>query len=252
MSDVPVIISRKEARAKGLKRYFTGKPCAKGHLGERFVNAANCVECDRAHKAANRDKIKERDRAYRAANRERRNDRDRARRATKTERDRENAQKRAWKAAKDPFEKRAWAVNFGARERGAPGRLTGEHIRVAYFSHVDERGIPRCANRYLPCSNALRDGYHVDHIKAIDLGGENVPENIQCLCPSCSSIKGNKTEEEFKALVDQDRDRYLADRAQKRRQLLRTLVDEFGVRPSRRRPPPPSAQLDLFRAAPAD
>lgn len=39
------IISRKDAKAKGLKHYFTGKPCPKGHVSERFVSKYNCVEC---------------------------------------------------------------------------------------------------------------------------------------------------------------------------------------------------------------
>lgn len=39
------ITSRKEAMAKGLKTYFTGKPCPKGHIAERYVCSWNCVEC---------------------------------------------------------------------------------------------------------------------------------------------------------------------------------------------------------------
>jgi len=42
------IISRAEAKAKGLKRYFTGKPCKHGHVAERVVVNATCVECERA------------------------------------------------------------------------------------------------------------------------------------------------------------------------------------------------------------
>jgi len=38
------IISRAEARAQGLKRYFTGKPCKRGHVAERFVSG-ECVPC---------------------------------------------------------------------------------------------------------------------------------------------------------------------------------------------------------------
>jgi hypothetical protein len=40
-----VIISRTEARNLGLKRYFTGRPCRKGHIAERFVFTANCFQC---------------------------------------------------------------------------------------------------------------------------------------------------------------------------------------------------------------
>ena len=42
------IISRKEAKAKGLKRFFTGKPCpSKGHISERLVSNRGCCECNR-------------------------------------------------------------------------------------------------------------------------------------------------------------------------------------------------------------
>jgi hypothetical protein len=44
---MPEIISRKEARALGLKRYFTGKPCCHGHVDERYVAAGLCAECSR-------------------------------------------------------------------------------------------------------------------------------------------------------------------------------------------------------------
>ena len=39
------IITRDEAIAKGLTRYFTGKPCHKGHIAERSVANFNCVIC---------------------------------------------------------------------------------------------------------------------------------------------------------------------------------------------------------------
>lgn len=39
------IISRKEAKALGLKRYFTGMPCKNGHVAERYMQPSNCVEC---------------------------------------------------------------------------------------------------------------------------------------------------------------------------------------------------------------
>ena len=42
------VISRTEAKAKGLRFYFTGKPCKHGHLAERVVYNSTCVECARA------------------------------------------------------------------------------------------------------------------------------------------------------------------------------------------------------------
>ncbi len=38
------IISKKQAITAGLKRYFTGKPCPKGHVCERHVDG-HCAEC---------------------------------------------------------------------------------------------------------------------------------------------------------------------------------------------------------------
>ncbi len=39
------IISRAEAKQQGLKRYFTGKPCKRGHVCERYVNDCQCYQC---------------------------------------------------------------------------------------------------------------------------------------------------------------------------------------------------------------
>ena len=40
-------ISRADAKALGLVRFFTGKPCVRGHLCERRVCNGRCVDCDR-------------------------------------------------------------------------------------------------------------------------------------------------------------------------------------------------------------
>jgi len=43
------LISRSEARAKGLRRYFTGRPCRRGHVAERLVSTQHCRECSNHH-----------------------------------------------------------------------------------------------------------------------------------------------------------------------------------------------------------
>jgi hypothetical protein len=42
------IITRGEALARGLTRYFTGKPCKYGHIAERFVRCRQIVTCGSA------------------------------------------------------------------------------------------------------------------------------------------------------------------------------------------------------------
>jgi hypothetical protein len=50
-------ITREVAKARGLKRYFTEQPCARGHVAERFVADGRCVQCNRErHRRARRDR----------------------------------------------------------------------------------------------------------------------------------------------------------------------------------------------------
>ena len=66
------IITRQEAIAQGLNRYFTGKSCKHGHIAERRWSSGGCLTChlaqDKAHREANREKIAARKKAYREAN----------------------------------------------------------------------------------------------------------------------------------------------------------------------------------------
>lgn len=41
------LISRAEAKEKGLTRFFTGKPCKHGHVEDRKVFSNHCMECQR-------------------------------------------------------------------------------------------------------------------------------------------------------------------------------------------------------------
>lgn len=43
---IRAIISRAEAKARGLKRYFTGIPCLRGHVDERLTGCGHCVVCN--------------------------------------------------------------------------------------------------------------------------------------------------------------------------------------------------------------
>jgi hypothetical protein len=40
-------MTRREAKAQGLKRYFTGKPCKHGHVSDRTTVDGSCCECRR-------------------------------------------------------------------------------------------------------------------------------------------------------------------------------------------------------------
>ncbi len=53
------IVTREDAVAQGLRRYFTGKACKSGHVAERVTVSATCVECMRVATAANRKKARD-------------------------------------------------------------------------------------------------------------------------------------------------------------------------------------------------
>ena len=55
------VISRQDALAAGLKRYFTGKPCLEGHVAARYVRCNTCVACqaERNRKPEVKERIRE-------------------------------------------------------------------------------------------------------------------------------------------------------------------------------------------------
>lgn len=55
---IRAIISRAEAKARGLKRYFTGIPCSRGHVSERRVSNVSCVTCTSYSERPEAKKIK--------------------------------------------------------------------------------------------------------------------------------------------------------------------------------------------------
>ena len=68
----PTIVKRSEAVRQGLTKYFTGKPCPRGHVCERYTGSRNCTMCQAAAckkwSQNNRDKQLTAERKYRKQN----------------------------------------------------------------------------------------------------------------------------------------------------------------------------------------
>jgi hypothetical protein len=68
------MISRSDARAAGLLKFFVGEPCSQGHIADRYVSSGKCVQCNSERCAKRRtekaDQVKEEKRAYYEANKE--------------------------------------------------------------------------------------------------------------------------------------------------------------------------------------
>ena len=164
-----VINSLQEARAKGLKRYFTGKPCPKGHVCDRMVTNTDCVDCMRIRSDARyktdpeyREKVKIKRRNYYVDDPQKYRDRAKA------------------DYLKNPENYRANAANRVARLKGIHGHISGQDIYM--FSALQNY---EC--KYCNCS--LVEYYEVDHAMALSQGGPNTIGNIQCLCEQCHKNK---------------------------------------------------------------
>lgn len=58
------VISRKEAKAQGLKVYYTGTPCKNGHVSKRYVSSGKCASCRKKYAEKNKDRISKRMNVY--------------------------------------------------------------------------------------------------------------------------------------------------------------------------------------------
>jgi 5-methylcytosine-specific restriction endonuclease McrA len=78
--------------------------------------------------------------------------------------------------------------NRDALMRNAEGTHTAQDVKSIY----DGQG-----GDCVYCGADLSEGYHVDHIMPLVLGGSNWPNNLQCLCPTCNLRKGGKHPEDW-------------------------------------------------------
>jgi hypothetical protein len=68
------LISRKDAKEKNLKLYFTGKPCKWGHLSQRETSNGKCQDCtveyNLKYRAENKEKISDLGKSWRESNKD--------------------------------------------------------------------------------------------------------------------------------------------------------------------------------------
>lgn len=216
------IITRAEARAQGLKRYFTAQPCKRGHVAERQVSNLTCMECGREKmraqcllrdKGAERERLrkwKDENRAKVRASAHKRNQRPdvkaakaqwfqankarilQARRDDAAKREAHRSSTRAWIKANPEKARehgRLHASRRRARKRGADG-----HHTKADLAEVFQAQGGRCAYCKV---NLNRKKKQVDHIVPLARGGSNARANIQYLCAPCNQTKNARDPIEF-------------------------------------------------------
>lgn len=200
------LISRADAMAQGLSRYFTGKPCRKGHIAERYVNSCTCHCCALENQKAYRDKNPdyhqsrmrtwyEKNKEYAQAYGRTRHQANKVeiaekRRFSNLSPERQAALRAAsaeWRAANKQA-KATQERNRRALKRQAVGCHTAKDI--AKLADVQDLRCPYCRT-------SIAGRFHVDHIVPLSRGGSNGVENLQLLCQPCNQRKHAKDPEQF-------------------------------------------------------
>lgn len=144
---------------EGRKTFFDGKPCANGHVAERYTRSSMCLECQKGYV-----------RKYRERNPNAQSE----------------ADKRFYQNHKEHFRIKAKLQRL---KRG--GIVTQRHAKWIKRLLKLQRGL--CA--YCRCD--ISKGFHVDHIMPVALGGDSDPSNLQLTCATCNQRKAAKDPFDF-------------------------------------------------------
>lgn len=182
------IITRQEAIAKGLKTYFTGKPCKNNHVCERRVSG-ECYQCnvDRsaAWRAENPERLKELKASWKTANGEWEKQRNAAYHARPEVKARKNKQLLE-RLRKDIQFKIAHHLRTRLRQAlsaNHPGSKNGSAVRnlgcsIAEFKiYIEEQLQPG-----MTWQNWTYDTWHLDHKKPLAAFDLSDPAQLREAC----------------------------------------------------------------------
>ena len=194
------LISKREAISKGTDRYFTGKPCKRGHISERYVKSHNCIACQNDHNQnrdfermrwANRQYMEDNKQQIELRHGERRRERrkERYRENIETERS-QRSQRHAKKTIEDPAYVQRNRERAGAAYRSNPSlhKMRSQNHKRSMteefnsLSKPDQNEITAIYAEATSINKVLGKGYvHVDHILPRARGGPHHPGNLQII-----------------------------------------------------------------------
>lgn len=173
----------REAVDSGQNKYFTGKPCKRGHVADRTTKGRSCVECIRmlnaAYVSANPDKFTNYKRKHYQQNPEKHKG---YREKYKAKR---NAHSKKWRANNPEKANIYKAKRLSLRKAAIPE--VPEHLNMVFQSEIE--AVYKEAKFMTDSTGIMRD---VDHIFPLSKGGVHAPWNLRVMLASENRSKYNK------------------------------------------------------------
>lgn len=215
------VISREDAQARGIKRYYTGNLCKNGHDAERRVLSGHCVSCTKEAvyrvpreerlrrqkeydaKAKAKDPEKKKQASIAATKRLRlRNPLYARRAAAKYRAKHPDRAKRSYNEWASHNREKINALHREGYRRNIQKHRSNNRLYLnqrrttqagngGHFAKGDIDSIRRAQkNRCAYCRQKKK--LEIDHIIPVFLGGTSFPKNIQLLCRSCNAKKSKR------------------------------------------------------------
>lgn len=213
-------ITFSEAKAQGLKRYFTGKPCDKGHISERYTAGA-CVKCvslrkkeqylvnreakltyakihGTKYRAENKEKVTLKNKLWKQNNPEKVKDNAKKLRALNPEKCNDAVKKSYYKHwDKNRARCIAWAkANKGLVNSYTMKRKADKLQRTpAWLTPIDFERIENEYKLAALLTKVTGSPWHVDHIIPLRgkmVSGLHVPSNLRAIPAKDNISKGNR------------------------------------------------------------
>lgn len=194
MADKQNIISRKDAKALGLKRYFTGLSCKRGHICDRWVCGGRCIEChneytkrwnkenpknraktSKKHRLKNKKKYLEYGKKWRNQNRDK--VREQGRLQYENNKESRRASRARWGKANRAYLSAREMARY-ARKRSATPKWANIEAMTAFYEQAqlftNLTGIKYQVDHVIPLQSPYVCGLHCEDNLAVITADENV------------------------------------------------------------------------------
>jgi hypothetical protein len=205
------VMTRDDARALGRKKFFSGIPCANGHLAERYVRNGQCIECRKQR--YDQEVARDYNMAYRAKNKAALSDYDKAKyqkvaarhrkekrllfEKLKDQLDAERVQKQLFLRKMAVERVRAWRLQNPGKKQSLHAKRRSSKKRAVplWFSEFDAFVWNEAAELAIRRKAATGINWHVDHmipLSARKASGLHVASNCQVIPQVLNNRKHNK------------------------------------------------------------